>query len=127
MWGTDPALIDADEYCVGCEHSTIAQDDGSRHYEGCPEQAKRAAAHAEAVSRANRLTADTTIDDHRLSLGDKVWDYDLREAYVIRVDHVAQDGTTWYRTSPNEDGSGAWGLFDAKRMWHRHPSTGALA
>lgn len=55
MWGTDPALIDADEYCVGCEHSTIAQDDGSRHYEGCPERAWMRAAFAAAVSAANAL------------------------------------------------------------------------
>jgi hypothetical protein len=90
--------------------------------------ARRRAAHAAAVSAANALaTGETTIDGHPLTLGDKVWDYDLRPAYVIRADHVAQGGTTWYRTSRNADDTGAWNLFDAKRMWHRHPTTGDLA
>lgn len=124
MWGTDPARIDETEFCVGCEHSLVSDADGSRHYDGCPELARRRAAHAEAVSR---LTGETTIDGHPLSLGDKVWDYDLRPAYVLRVDHVAADGTTWYLTSRTPEGSGAGNIFDAKRMWHRHPSTGVTA
>jgi len=55
MWGTDRDLIDADEYCPGCEHSTVAQDDGSRHYQGCPEQAEMRAAYAEARRSAAAL------------------------------------------------------------------------
>lgn len=82
------------------------------------------------VSPANRVgceTGETTIDEHPLILGMKVWDYNLEPAYVQRVDHVAADGTTWYRTTRSPDGTGHWDLFDAKRMWRYHPSTGALA
>lgn len=79
------------------------------------------------VSPANGETGEATIDGHPLTLGDKVWDYDLRPAYVIEVHHVAQDGTVWYKTSRTVDGSGAGNLFDAKRMWFRHPSTGVRA
>ena len=80
--------------------------------------------HADPVSPAK---GDRTIDGVPLTLGMKVWDYDLRPAYVIAVDHVAPDGTTWYATSRTPEGTGAWNLFDAQRMWHRHPSTGVLA
>lgn len=80
----------------------------------------RPAAH---VSPAN----DRTIDGHRIEFGMKVWDYDLRPAYVIEVHHIAQDGTTWYRTTRSADGSGAGNIFDALRMWVRHPSTGVRA
>lgn len=76
-----------------------------------------------AVSPAN----EKTIDGVPLTPGMKVWDYDLRPAYVIELHHVAQDGTAWYRTTRSPDGTGAWNLFDAQRMWHRHPSTGVLA
>lgn len=68
---------------------------------------------------------DTTIDHKPVTPGLRVWDYDLRPAIVGEVDHIAQDGTAWYTTT-SLDGSRR-GMFDAKRMWYRHPSDGRLA
>jgi hypothetical protein len=72
---------------------------------------------------------DTTIDGQPLTLGMRVWDYDLTPTTVESVCHVDTtwaDGreVTWYNTRTDD---GHRGLFDAQRVWFRHPSTGAKA
>ena len=63
----------------------------------------------------SRTTTSHTIDGHPVTEGLLVWDYNLRPARVIGVDHTANDGTVWWETDT--------GMFDGSRMWVRHPST----
>ena len=77
----------------------------------------------EPVSPAN----DTTIDGVPVTLGMRVWDYDLRPVTVVEVEHLdPHTGAWWYRCQRTA-GQGPGHMFDAKRMWHRHPSTGRTA
>lgn len=104
MWGTDPALIDADEYCVGCEHSTESQADGSRHYDGCPESARIRATHAAAVSPANDWPATHTADGVLVTPGLWVWTNNYRKAQVTRYLHAETNQNTgtvahWFDTT----------------------------
>jgi hypothetical protein len=121
MWGTDPALIDEDEFCVGCEHSTIADDDGSRHYDGCPERARRAAVHAAAVSAANKLwPVAHTADGVLIVPGLVVWTNNVREATVTRYLHsdTWPDGRVvpWFDTTDAMcDGSRMTTVLNGKR------------
>jgi len=70
--------------------------------------------------------SDTTIDGYPFETGMRVWDYDLNVAIVgepQKNSHPAEP--TWYEMT-KLDGSRSSSM-DAKRMWHRHPSTGQLA
>jgi hypothetical protein len=70
---------------------------------------------------------DTTIDGVPVSSGMRVWDYNLDATTVVGVDHLdPHSGAWWYRTS-RTPGVGAGDIFDAKRMWFRHPTTGVSA
>lgn len=61
----------------------------------------------------------STIDGQPVLPNLWVWDYDLNLCQVTAVDHVDQAGQVWFRTTT--------GMFDNKRMWVRHPSTGQVA
>lgn len=64
---------------------------------------------------------DYTIDDHPVTIGMAVWDYDLARTTVVSQEKYGNpDEPVWYRM---ENGKS----MDGKRMWVRHPSTGEPA
>jgi hypothetical protein len=78
---------------------------------------------AEPLSPAN----DTTIDGVPVTLGMRVWDYDLRPVTVVEVEHLDPHSGAWWYRCQRTAGQGPGHQFDAKRMWFRHPSTGVTA
>ena len=70
---------------------------------------------------------DTTIDGVPVTLGMRVWDYDLRPVTVVEVEHLDPHSGAWWYRCQRTAGQGPGHQFDAKRMWFRHPTTGVLA
>lgn len=74
-----------------------------------------------------RFTADRT--PVQVTVGLRVWDYNLRQGTVVEVAHH-YDGTpdsvrgvvAWHLV--REDDSGLTDIFDGSRMWTIHPVTG---
>jgi hypothetical protein len=69
-------------------------------------------------------STETTIDNHPVTEGMRVWDYDLRPAVVgqpIRNGHPNEP--TWYEMTSATTGLRSSSM-DAKRMWAKHPTTG---
>lgn len=75
-----------------------------------------------------RLTADPVPVP--VTVGLRVWDYNLRPGTVVEVDHSFQgtpDGplgvVSWHLV---RDDQGKVGIFDGTRMWICHPVDGAF-
>jgi hypothetical protein len=66
-----------------------------------------------ADSCISRVTA-TTIDGVRVTAGLRVIDYNFDKGEVHSVDHVANDGTPWFRITLDNGGQS---LMDGLRLW----------
>jgi len=84
----------------------------------------------------NLTDPSKTLDGVTVAPGLYVWDYDLRRGIVLEVEYTEplREGqkapVTWWKVRQvNEDGTPGerTKMFDASRMWARHPSTGKPA
>jgi hypothetical protein len=61
-------------------------------------------------------TRARTIDGVLVTEGLRVIDYDLNKGEVRAADHIAADGTAWFRITLDRGGSS---VMDGLRMWTR--------
>jgi hypothetical protein len=76
------------------------------------------------------ITGRRTADGHEITVGLRVWDYDLRPGTVTEVDYSIQgtpDGplglVAWHMVTADDGVSK--GMFDGSRMAVRHPFDGS--